>query len=148
MAKLAYVVICQRALLDQTRNVSLVQVLEELGVAPPPSDPPVPPGAIIPFPACIVTSWKRDKNGRSERAKGRVRLLAPSGKQFARAEFEIDVASAERARCMLELPGIPYHGPGFYVVRIDLASGRRWKAVGETEFKLHHDVTVGSQVKH
>jgi hypothetical protein len=149
MASFSWAIVCQRALVDQTGNVTLVQVLEDLGFPLPPQNSP-PPGAVIPFPVAIVTHWKRSQPDSAEKQRGRLRLFTPAGKRFASAEFDIDLAAHQRGRFIAELAGIPYHGPGVYVVRVEMLAGKRWRQVGETEFNIHHNVppAVPVAVKH
>ncbi len=120
MAKFAWAIICQRALLDQTGNVSLIQILEDFGIPAPPPDKP------------------------AQKHKARLRLLSPAGTQFGLATFDVDLMQHQRARCIAEIPGIAYHGPGAYVVRVDAAAGSRWRSVGETEFNVHHNMALVS----
>jgi len=142
VAKFAWAIICQRALLDQTGNVSLIQILEDFGIPAPPPDKPAPIGALVPFSLAIVTYWKRAHKNKPEKHKARLRLLSPAGKQFGSATFDVDLMQHQRARCIAEIPGIAYHGPGAYVVRVDAAAGSRWRSVGETEFNVHHNMAL------
>jgi hypothetical protein len=148
VAKCFWTVICQRALIDQTGNLSLIQIIDEFGLPPPPENMPSPIGAIIPFAVSIVTSWKRAVADKPEKQLARLRLFSPQGKQFASADFEVDLIMYEKSRCLAELPGISYQGPGIYVVRVEATDGKRWRKVGQTEFKIHHNVPQPNIVKH
>jgi hypothetical protein len=140
MPKLVWTIACQRALVDQANNLSIVQVLEELGFPAPPDDRPAI-GLLVPFTLFVVTQWHREDPHKPEKARARIRLSGPKGEQFASAEFDVDLSSHARARGIAELPGIVYHGAGAYVVRVDIAVGEnRWRPVGKTGFSIHHNV--------
>ena len=55
MIKLSWTVACQRALLDQTANVTLVQILEEIGIPAPPEESPT----TTPARASNCVRWRR-----------------------------------------------------------------------------------------
>ena len=134
--------VCQRALIDQSNNLSIVQVLEELGIPAPPPDKPVALGAIIPIALTVVSSWQRVDSDKAEKTRGRIRMIAPTGKIFGRAEFDIDLSVARRCRHLAEMGGMPYYGAGLYVIRFDLAVAKKWRNVGDTDFTLHHNMNI------
>jgi hypothetical protein len=138
MLKLKWAVTCQRALIDQKGALSLVQVIEGLGIPPPPTDVSVPEGALIPFPIAIVTYWSRPDRTKPDRGDVRIRSLAPDGKEFNRIEFAVDLEKFTESRSITELPGIQYHGPGTYVSVVEVKDAERWRRVGTTEFNLVH----------
>jgi hypothetical protein len=143
MANFSWVAVCQRALIDQIGNISLIQLVEELGFAKPPADQPqIPHGAAIPFPFAIVSHWTRAKRDVPERQFARMRLLSPKKKEFASAMFDVDLIQHERARCIAELPGIIYFGPGSYFVSVETLKGKKWRKVGEASISVHHNVNV------
>jgi hypothetical protein len=137
MAKLAWVVICQRALVDQTNNASLIQILEEISVPPPQEKNPS--GALIPIQAAVVTGWRRSNWKNPERFKVRIRLFAPDKKSHGESLLEVDLEGYQRSRCIAELPGIPYFGAGIYAIRVEVLSGKSWRKVGEADFTVRHN---------
>jgi len=142
--KIAWVVACQRALLDQTNNISLIQVIEEIGV------PTAPVGvdsmnALIQFPFAVVALWSRSVADQPESAQVRARMLGPNGRELAKSEAGVDLMQVKRSRLITQFAGVPYRGPGVYVVTMEVAAGQRWRRVGSAEFTLHHNVPASAQ---
>lgn len=143
--KLAWVVMCQRALLDQTNNISLVQVLDEIGVPAPPEGSDST-NALIPFPCAVVALWRRSVPDEPERVQARTRILGPDGREFTKLEVGVDLTKAKRTRWIAQLAGILYRGPGVYVATMEVATGKRWRQVGSAEFTLHHNVSGSGEI--
>lgn len=148
MPKLLWVIPCQRAIVSAQNTVTLIDVLEEVQIPPPPDnlvvDPSQPP--LIPIRFATVSLWERASETDAGRTDARLRLLSPSRKQIGGLEFTIELAVTPRFRAIAEAAGVPYSGPGYYTVHIEIKHGERWRRAGSTGFTLRHVQPVGSAV--
>jgi hypothetical protein len=96
MAKLNWVVICERAVIDSTTNsLSLMNVREDLHISPPSAeDVKAAAGRRLAayIPTAIVSHWERDKHGRAEREREiKLRLVGPNRQVLLEASQVLDL---------------------------------------------------------
>jgi len=122
-----WTVACSRAVIDQaSNNLSLEGVLEQLTI----TGKPLPDGFLA-LPFDVATLWARSNPAVPEKARMRLSLLAPSGKEHTVKEFDIDLTTAERYRALLKFNAIPVSESGRHVFRVDLQQDpeANWKLV-------------------
>jgi hypothetical protein len=132
MARLEWTVVAQSYVVDRESNsLSILNVLDELNIPNEVPDPP-PGQQIAVGPAfSVIQMWSRTNSGIPERISGRFQLLRPDGTVVAGVEFFVDLASADRARSMINLPFFPFSGIGNYRMTVDLKVGDDWQKLTE-----------------
>lgn len=136
MAKLLWIIACQRAIVDRENGtITLVDVVENVNIpAPPPEIAAKKP--LVPFRFAVVTQWERSDFDKSETLEGRVRLLTPSGKRYGESIFSLMIQQ-RRAQIITAAHGFRYTGPGAYSVRVELNISGKWRKVGSTSFQVN-----------
>lgn len=124
MPRLVWSVLCSQPLVDQqTNNVSLINVIEQVQVSLSATGPfPV----TIPMGWSIVTLWRREHLDRPERRVGRLRILGPGGGQLGEALFEIDLSEHERARTIATQTHLVLEGAGTHRFVIEVQENEVW----------------------
>jgi hypothetical protein len=149
MAVFQWVILCERAVIeDGTKTISLVSILENIQLPTPPQELTKPGQAVplVPLRFFVVQQWSRSKPRVGERVPGRVRLIGPK-KEFSAQEFVVDLTGSERARVISQTIGFPLQGPGLYKCVIEAKLKMKWKAVGGTEFSVVY-VNAGPARRH
>ena len=141
MAKLNWVVFCERAVIDSaTNSLSIMNIYEELHPTPPTKEQiEAARGTTIgaALPAALVTHWERSHASRAERATQiRLRLVAPNGSKQIEATQHLDFGSAKYARLVANLLGLPIGQEGTYLWRVHIRSGSTWKLMGQISYDL------------
>lgn len=146
MAKLMFAVVAERVSVDQFTNILDVHnVIEVLQVPEPPPEvlknareAKKPPGFRFNF--ALLSHWRRTNPSKPEQTvRQRVQLLSPAGSVLASAELEFNMTHGPYTRNVIRFNAIPIAGPGTYVFRIAVKSGRQWRRVGETSYELLYD---------
>ena len=138
MVKLAWAVFCQQGLVDQFSNaLSIINVLEEIHVSPPPV--PTRPGAnpAARIQCAVVSLWEREAISTPEAGKMRLRLIDPNGKNLLNTFQDVDLMTNRRCRLIAELPFIPVVGEGMYRIDIHTAVDESWRKAGSLKYELH-----------
>jgi hypothetical protein len=121
MAQHLWTLVCSHVIVNGlTNNISLIDVVEELTIVVPPSvDPAVgfPAGNLVPVTLNTVSAFQRTDPHVPERLIGRLSLVGPSGRTQDN-NFDIDLSSHVRARCIAEQHGLPIQEPGDYVFAV------------------------------
>ena len=109
-------VFCQSAIVDRyTNNISLVNIIEELKLE---ALPPIKEGdektPAVAVDARLVTLWIRSDMEKSERGRGRIRIIYPTGESSFGPEFDIDLSEFLRLRQISNIPALPIKGEGQY----------------------------------
>lgn len=138
MAKVDWVVLCERAIIEaQAGTISLVALLENVSMPAPPSEITQPGQLIgVPFRFYVVQQWMRAKAKISERVPARLVLKGPNSKQFGITEFSVDLMAAPRARVITQLGGFPLAGAGTYKCLVQAKQGKGWRTLREAEFNV------------
>lgn len=136
MAVLQWVIICERAIVEeQARTVSLMSIVETITLPPPPPEMLTQEARpLVPFRFYVVHQWSRSNPKIGERAAGRVLLVGPNGEEFGTSEFVVDLTASERARVIGQTIGFPLFGAGVYKCLVQSKVRTRWRKLGQTEF--------------
>jgi hypothetical protein len=121
---------CRVSLVDQeSNNVSLIQVLEELTI--PTVAPQVfGPGMVLAM-FDVVTLWGRENEEQGTQGRGRISIISPTGDELLAQEYEVDLREVRRARSVSRMLGFPAQGSGQYGFRIErrVAADGQWERV-------------------
>jgi hypothetical protein len=114
---------CRVTITDQdTNNVSLIEVVEEINLAPAAVrfDPARPR---LPLFFDVVTLWARERSDDPEVGFGRVLLFSPQGDLLIEQSTEIDLREKRRLRTFGRIIEFPTRGPGVYHFRVERRAG-------------------------
>lgn len=148
MIEHVWTVLCHRSVVDgETNNISLIDVLERIGISQPPerattlleSDASSSQRLMIPLSFEVVTLWKRVSLQEPAHGKGRLVLVGPEGSELGVArEFEVDLTSYTRLRSRARLSGIPLTTAGEYRFRTELLidGEANWRRVEATPLQV------------
>jgi hypothetical protein len=117
MIKIAWSVLCTRCVTDSaTNNVSLMEVVEQLGI--PPGLPVV--GVVAPVQMDMVTLWYRENPNQPARGTGRIVLNRPDGTLGPPITFGVDLTQFLRVRSIGRIAGLELRGTGDYFFKVEL----------------------------
>lgn len=139
MAKLSWLVICEKAIIDrQNGSLSMIGVIEHIRV--PARLSASQSGAetvLIPFRMSIVQLWSRSKAEIPETVHVRLQLKTPKGSTYGETAMALDLSQHRNARMVTETVGFPWAGEGTYVALVQASSdGRKWRAAGRQSFEV------------
>jgi hypothetical protein len=139
MAECEWVILCERVVIeDQAKTVSLISIVENLNVPPPPRQllKGGPGAALLPFRFYVVQQWARSNPKIGERVATRLLLIGPDGKQFALQEAVLDLTGAVRGRVISQVLGIPVSREGTYKCIVEAKVRTKWRKARLYEFAL------------
>lgn len=136
MAKLAWAILCQRALIDTSNSLSLIEVLEEVTLFKPLPEVPPDKTPLIPLQFSLVCMWHRSEGGKGETIASRIRLIAPNGKKHELTQHTVDLVRHPRVRAMSKSEGLPFWGSGVYRFVVQYKAGSTWRTAGEVRLDL------------
>jgi hypothetical protein len=131
---------CRVGIVDQnTNNVSLIDVLEEITVSELPMQPGVIP-AQMPSILDVVSLWGRENPDQPEAGWGRLSLISPQGESLVQQPGEVDLRQFRRVRAFNKFIGLPLRGPGRYYFHVE----RRPDEAAEWELvaRVPLDITI------
>ena len=134
MIRHAWSVLCTRAITDsESRNISLLEVLEQINI---------PAGAQFPLVAPIqsdfVSFWYRSNPNQPERGTCRISVVTPNNQAREATQQTVDLTVYQRSRTIARSAGITLDAPGIYQFIIDL----RQEGQQEWENVAHVPVSV------
>jgi hypothetical protein len=142
MAKLLWVVFCERTVIDSgTNNVSLINLIEELHPARPTPEQLKEAGdrtVYAGFQCALASGWTRSKATKPEQAQIMLRLFDPKGQQCLELQQPLNLRDNPRARVVANSPGVPIVVEGLYVWRVYVRQSRRWQEVGSVPYELKY----------
>ena len=127
--KVLWAIICQSSAVDQeTNNVSLFNLLEQVHVPEPPTGGEAnEPFPVAPISFSIVALLSRTNLSMGESGKGRIRIEFPSdAAPDLLPDFEYDLEVALHHRIRFHFQGMPIKGEGIYrfLIEEEAASGQ------------------------
>jgi len=138
MAQLVWSVLCRKGVLDKyTNQMSLLDVIDELTIAPA---GPIPPGAQDVFLAVqfhVVSLWMRSDLSMPESVRFRIVISGPDGRSFG-PEGDINLQDFARARHFMRFEALPFHGAGLYRFSIEryLADTADWEKLASVPLEV------------
>ena len=135
--KVIWAILCQNAIVAQeSNNLSLIEVIDELTVpAPPPrgTEEPTEEFGLL-LDARLVILWSRDNIGVPEIGISRTRLVAPDGRESLSPEIEIDLTHFPRSRSIGRFGAFPFPpthvGEHFFKIEVKTPASE-WVQVSE-----------------
>lgn len=112
----AWTVVCSLSIIDRnTNNVSLVNVVEQIIMEPPPAE--IPNEQVgIPLTLSFVSLWSREKPRVGEVGRARLVFVGPDDKEIVANETAVDLGSHDRTRTIFSVAAFPFRGFGRYTV--------------------------------
>lgn len=118
MPKLLMFAPCEKVLIDQNNNPSMISIFQELHVELTPAD--LPEGAAIPIRWDVFTLWLREVSDKGKRFEQICELLTPDGKKAAGGSINFEMAT-DTHRNVMTLMGFPLiPSGGQYLLRLSL----------------------------
>jgi hypothetical protein len=143
MIQHAWTVPCRMSITDQeTNNVSLIGVLEELQIAPPHIRVDSLRGLVPMFD--LVTLWTRANPETPEVGYARTCLLSSTNEEIGQQEAEIDLRQNRRVRSVSRFVGFPLVRAGIYYFRIQRREDQNaaWEEVARVPLDVAVDPSV------
>ena len=138
--KVIWAVLCESSSIDQeTNNVSLFNILEEMHfLEPPHQDMTQGNVTVAPFRFILIALFSRSDVNRGERSVARLVIASPGGLDSdTLPEFEVDLESAHRNRTRLNFGGFPLKGEGEYSFQIQTPDqGGDWQVLFELPLQV------------
>lgn len=115
MVEHAWSLICTKCITDPvTKNVTLVEVVEQINGAPGTAFP-----TMAPFQTDFVSTWYRSDPNQGARATGRIVVRNPDGSTHEATQFAIDLTAFYRAHVVIRSAGMGLVGAGVYYFVVD-----------------------------
>jgi hypothetical protein len=140
MIEHVYTIICTKTATDsETNQLTLIDVIEEIGVQVTEEPPPPEQLIIVPLEAVIVSYWVKTSEDGVNRGRVKLSIRAASGKEFhGEGEFVVDLSQAAGTRASGKIGGVPFSGEGLYLLRVMLQRDGEadWSEVGKYPFRV------------
>jgi hypothetical protein len=139
MIRHVWSVACSKASIDnQTNNISLFEVLEQLQVPHWPERPPDGVIGVGALPLEIVSLWIRVPLDVPERGECRIRVRAPGGSVLESGAQVMDLAAYRRFRSRFSFPGLPIDEPGLCEIEVLFRTGAdaEWRIVAQIPIEM------------
>jgi hypothetical protein len=115
--KCKWVIVCAQAIEDRdSRVVSLINLLERINF----EAPVIAEAVALPFPAAVVTFWRRSEIEAPEEGRARMILRAPDDVELARIEFVVELMNTPNFRSIARLNALPFTISGNYSFAVEL----------------------------
>jgi hypothetical protein len=146
MIFLDWMMLCQRSIVDKTTNTtSLIDVIEEIKIPPP----PVPPtgeqqqGVFLQY---TITAMVRTETDLPERQRCRLKLFAPDDFVLFERDIEYEFFGQRRTRLQFNGAALPIRGEGVYRFSLQLPEGDDWseKGLARVDVQFVADLAAGS----
>jgi hypothetical protein len=134
-------VLAQQAITSQeTKNVSLIDLIEEVKFAPMPGQKR-PKGIIgLPVKMALVTRWTRSKAEKPEEGRARVQIRDPRGKLIQKesiVEYDVNLTEFINFRATATFDSFPYTINGIYKVVVQSHTGDKWRLVASVPIQVN-----------
>ena len=144
MAEHVWTVLCQKAPIDRDSNdLSLQSILEEVTLLEKPPEAEEGRVLIMFLPMTLVSLWTRSNVDKAEEDRCRYKMVGPKGQKLGLdrkkgSETPIDLTKHLRLRVRVQLPGLPYLGPGMYYFKVETPRGKteRWTTVATIPLRV------------
>lgn len=135
MISCVWAMLCLRSIVSQsTNNVSLIEVLDDITIQPPPDSEEQP---FQPINFDFVMYWKIQNDNQEDDYRFRFRIVAPSGKVLLESEQVVDFTKFPKPIMVYSFSGLPIAGSGSYEFQIQIPNN------SETEWKIDRVVSLG-----
>jgi hypothetical protein len=132
-----WTVLCSQSIVNEnTKNISLIEVLEQLNIVG--LAPPAEQENTIPITFDVVSLWSREADNQPSRRPARVHFLSPSSALIREFEYEVDLSVYQRIRTVGRINGLPFREAGQYHFIIQLRGEREaeWQEVARIPLQI------------
>ena len=137
MATLKWLILCERAVVEQqTGSLSMVALVENIAMPSPPPELAEKGQIAVPFRFYAVQHWARSELNEEEQPQARMLMIGPNGKDLAHNEYLVDLRLHPKANVIGQSMGFPLVGEGAYKCRVQVKTGSKWRTLGESEFRV------------
>lgn len=139
MISCLWAILCEQSIVNQeTGNISLIEVLEELTAPPLPNSEAE---LFLSFDFHLAISWDKSDNNQENEEKFRLSLLAPSGKVLLQGERVINFSESRKAITVFNFNGLPISESGSYEFQIQLPinDGTEWQKVRVVSLEVNYE---------
>lgn len=148
-------VVCKRSVIDEeTKNISLYDVLEQLsvGVKVKQQAAPVPESINIALEYEVVSMWTKDDREQHVQAESEIEVIQPNGKVAKSFPQKLDMPEKmHRLRARYRINGFVVTMPGVYwfKIKVKKIGEKQFKTVSEIplEVKIHKELDVDTNTK-
>ena len=137
--KVLWALLCDYVITNQqTNNISLIEIIEQINVPAP------APGSLAEFTEqsatflnmSLVVVWARSDRDAPEIGQARVGIVAPDGRKSQFAEYEVDLIDTQHTRAVGQIVGFPpLTQEGEHLFRVE-------KQISDSEWKEEFEVPV------
>lgn len=130
MPQLLVFVPCEKVIIDENQNPTLVVLMQGLGAAPLPGQPAeIPRNAVGPKEWCIFSVWRPSDQDYGKLFNQRIQLLWPDGSEFQNAHFAFQFEKGKSHQIRMNMFGFPIGQVGD--VTLNMWLERDSKKIGE-----------------
>lgn len=119
MVEHLWTVLCSRSLVDvESQNISLLEVIDEISVAPEALTDPQ--GITLPLRMELITCWRRSNLAQGTKTRAKMTLVHPDGRTLEEQSYSVDLSESTRRRTRFRIPGITVTKAGTYWFRMEV----------------------------
>ena len=132
-----WTVLCSQSIINEnTKNISLIEVLEQVTIAGP--LPSAEQENSIPMTFEIVSLWSRGADNQPSRRLARIHFLSPSNILIREFAYEVDLSVYQRTRTRARINGLPFREAGQYHFNVQLRDENEtdWQEVARIPLQI------------
>jgi hypothetical protein len=132
-----WTVVCLNSVIDQeSNNISLLNVIEQLTIHGEPS-----PDRALPSSLEVVTLVSRHSLADTATGNARIEFVSPSGEVLLHSDHAVDLEEYIRFRWRWRIQGLPVRRSGRHLFRVFLqqADGSEWEQVSEVPLQVNFE---------
>ncbi|MFB2970995.1 hypothetical protein ACE1CD_18650 [Aerosakkonema sp. BLCC-F183] len=140
MINCVWAMLCEKSIINQeTGNISLIEVMEEIFVPPPPESEET---LFLALAFELVVFWKKQESSNQEdKYKFRLKIVSPSKKTLLEGEREIDFTENLKTFTVIAFGGLPVAEAGLYEFQIQMPSDAetQWQNVSVVPLEVNYE---------
>jgi len=130
-------VLCLHSIINEsTRNVSLIEAIEQITI----TEPSLPKGeeGRLPISFDLVSLWSRESNSQASRGLIRLSFLSPDNVEIKSFDYHVDLSKNLRMHTTTRIYGLSFRGPGIYHFRVQLREENEteWRDVASIPLQI------------
>jgi len=139
MAQLVWSVLCRKGVLDKyTNQMSLLDVIDEVTIAPTQPIPAEAKDVFLTAEFHVVSLWMRSELSVPEVVRFRILISGPNNQASLGPETEINLREFVRSRHISRFEALPFHGSGLYRFFLESYSAERngWERLASVPLEV------------
>lgn len=143
MVNCLWAILCEQSIInEETGNISLIEVIDELEIPHPPESKEV---LILNFDFELVTFWQKNADDQENEYIFRLSIIAPSGKVLLQGEQVVTFNGSAKSFLKLKFAGIPITAEGSYGFRIELPKNDKteWENIKVVSLQVNYEKLEG-----